>query len=618
MTQRSHSMPFGSQVLDDGQVRFRLWAPAASRVELCIEDPKRESILPMKAEAEGWFSAVTNLAAHETRYRFQINGGLRIPDPASRFQPEDIHGASQVIDPKRWNWQDGGWQGRPWEEAIIYELHVGTFTREGTFGAALERLDYLQQLGVTAIELMPVADFPGHHNWGYDGVLLFAPDSRYGNPQDLKTFVQAAHDRGLMVFLDVVYNHFGPEGNYLNAYAPTFFTERHHTPWGAAINFDSENSYWVRQFFVHNALYWLEEYHFDGLRLDAVHAIIDDSDPNILIEIADTVHRHLSTTRLIHLILENCDNAARYLQRAPEGQPHWYVAQWNDDIHHALHVLTTGESSGFYADYSKDPGYCLRRCLSEGFAYQGESSPYLDGKRRGEPSTHLPPTAFVALLQNHDQIGNRALGERITAIVDDKKVRIATAIFMLAPSPPLLFMGQEWGARQPFLFFCDLGDDLAKSVTEGRRREFAAFPEFSDPTARERIPDPMAVETFNRSRLNWDDLIEPTHQQWLVFHRELLALRHAEILPRLPGVKAKQSTTRAVTPKAIEVQWALGDGAVLSLFANLSDEPAANVSEPCGRLIFADSSNTPSFLEHRQLPAWSVAWFLEHPFDVAP
>lgn len=572
----------------------------------------------MDAESEGWFSSMTELAAHETHYRFQINGDLRIPDPASRFQPGDVHGPSQVIDPQRWDWQDGDWRGRPWEEVVVYELHVGTFTPEGTFGATQERLDYLQQLGVTAIELMPVADFPGQQNWGYDGVSLFAPDSRYGRPEDLKAFVQAAHDKGLMVFLDVVYNHFGPEGNYLHTYAPTFFTERHHTPWGAAINFDSENSYWVRQFFIHNALYWLEEYHFDGLRLDAVHAIIDDSDPDILIELAETVHRHLSTTRFVHLILENYDNASRYLQREPEGQPQWYVAQWNDDIHHALHVLTTGETNGFYADYTEDPGYYLRRCLSEGFAYQGESSPHLNGKCRGEPSADLPPTAFVSLLQNHDQVGNRALGERITALVEDKKVRAATAILMLAPSPPLLFMGQEWGACQPFLFFCDLGDDLAESVTEGRRREFAAFPEFSDPAARERIPDPMALETFNRSRLNWDDLSQPPHQKWLAFHRELLALRHAEILPRLPGIKARQVTTRALTPQALEAQWTLGDGARLTLLANLSNESVADVSEPHGRLIFADSGEIQSSLKQGQLLAWSVVWFLDHPFDGAP
>jgi maltooligosyltrehalose trehalohydrolase len=618
MTQRTHSMPFGAQLLEDGRVRFRLWAPAASQVELWIENPRQETVLPMDAEPEGWFSAITELAIPGTHYRFRINGELRVPDPASRFQPADVHGPSQVIDPQRWDWQDRDWRGRPWEEAIVYELHVGTFTPEGTFRAAQERLDYLQQLGVTAIELMPVADFPGQRNWGYDGVSLFAPDSRYGRPEDLKSFVQAAHGKGLMVFLDVVYNHFGPEGNYLHTYAPTFFTERHHTPWGAAINFDSENSYWVRQFFVHNALYWLEEYHFDGLRLDAVHAIIDDSNPDILIELAETVHRHLSTTRFVHLILENYDNAARYLQREPEGQPQWYVAQWNDDIHHALHVLTTGETNGFYRDYREDPGYHLRRCLSEGFAYQGESSPYLNGKRRGEPSADLPPTAFVSLLQNHDQVGNRALGERITALVEDKIVRAATAILLLSPSPPLLFMGQEWGACQPFLFFCDLGDNLAESVTEGRRREFATFPEFSDPTARERIPDPMARETFNRSRLNWDDHIQPPHQNWLAFHRELLALRHAEILPRLPGIKARQASARALTPQALEAHWTLGDGARLTLLANLSNESVAEVSEPHGRLLFADSGEIQSSLKQGRLSAWSVVWFLDHPFDAAP
>ncbi len=315
-------------------------------------------------------------------YRFRIDGGLRVSDPASRYNPADVHGPSQVIDPCEFDWEDEGWRGRPWSEAVIYELHVGTFTLAGTFAGVKDRLDYLVDLGVTAIELMPVADFPGARNWGYDGVLPFAPESSYGHPEELKDLVQTAHQKGLMVFLDVVYNHFGPEGNYLHIYTPQFFSKRHSTPWGAAINFDGPGSRVVRDFFIHNALYWLTEYHFDGLRLDAVHAILDGSDPDILLELAEAVHRGPGKERHLHLVLENDQNAAHYFDRG-------YRAQWNDDIHHALHVLLTGETDGYYQDYADRPVGYIGRCLTEGFAYQGEPSSYRGGVPRGELSRDL-------------------------------------------------------------------------------------------------------------------------------------------------------------------------------------------------------------------------------------
>jgi maltooligosyltrehalose trehalohydrolase len=612
MMKLRHPMPFGTEVLDDGRVRFRLWAPAAKRVALCLDGDAPQPALPMAAEQEGWFGLITELATTGTYYQFEIDGGLRVPDPASRFQPRDVHGPSQVIDPQDWDWRDKDWAGRPWEEAVIYELHVGTFTPDGTFSAVKDRLDHLVELGVTAIELMPVADFPGRRNWGYDGALLFAPDNQYGSPNDLKDLIQTAHAKGLMVFLDVVYNHFGPEGNYLHAYAPLFFTERHHTPWGAAINYDSDESHWVRQFFIQNALYWLEEYHFDGLRLDAVHAILDDSKPDILVELSERVHSGPGKHRPIHLILENYDNAAHYLARGSGGVPRWYVAQWNDDIHHVLHVLLTPETGGYYADYADNRGARLGRCLSQGFAYQGEPSAFMDDKPRGEPSAHLPPMAFVSFLQNHDQVGNRALGERITDLAPPEQIRAALAMVLLAPSPPLLFMGEEWGAPQPFLYFCDFGEDLADKVTKGRRQEFARFPEFSDPAARQRIPDPNDFETFQRSVLDWSVLENPPHKDWLDLYRGLLRTRRETLFPRLAGTPGGKADYRLLGPRAVEVHWELGDEAHLTLLANLDREPVGDVPAARGDCLYVVGESVQASLRQNMLPAWSVAWFL-HP-----
>ncbi|MHB8760640.1 MAG: malto-oligosyltrehalose trehalohydrolase, partial [Thiobacillus sp.] len=488
-------MPFGTRITPEG-VRFRLWAPGCERVMLHIEEGAAAGRMMMPA-GDGWFELLVDGAGPGTPYRFEVNDGLRVPDPASRFNPDDVHGASVVVDPTRFTWHDTAWNGRPWEEAVVYELHVGTFSPSGDFAGVIERLDYLVDLGITAIELMPVADFPGARNWGYDGVLLFAPDSRYGTPDELKALVQAAHDKGLMVLLDVVYNHFGPEGNYLHVYARKFFSERHRTLWGAAINFDGPGSRTVRDFFIHNALYWLQEYHFDGLRLDAVHAIVDDSERHILTELAERVRAEIGSGRSVHLILENDANEARYLGHGG------YTAQWNDDIHHALHVLTTGESDGYYGDYADAPRVHLGRCLTEGFAYQGQASAYHEGEPRGEASGHLPLQAFVSFVQNHDQVGNRAFGERLTQLAPEPAVRAAAAILLLAPSVPMLFMGEEFGAKTPFQFFCDFGGELRDAVTQGRRREFRKFARFADPGAQAAIPDPNRSETFLASKLDW-------------------------------------------------------------------------------------------------------------------
>ena len=592
---RRRRLPFGAEVVPGG-VRFRLWAPDAARVELCLATGLGERVKPMQPSDDGWYEAMCDEAHAGSRYLYRIDGGLKVPDPASRFQPDDVAGASEVVDPLTFEWTDAEWRGRPWEEAVIYELHVGTFTEAGTFAGVEERLDYLASLGVTAVELMPVADFPGKRGWGYDGVLPFAPDSGYGRPEDLKRLVQAAHARGLMIFLDVVYNHFGPEGNYLHAYAERFFTDRHHTPWGKAIDFDGPHSRTVREFFVENALYWLREYHFDGLRLDAVHAIMDDSDPSFLTELARTVRAEIGGERHVHLVLENDDNAARLLG------PTLYDAQWNDDAHHVWHVLTTAETGGYYADYVDHAMDRLGRVLTEGFAYQGEASAHRGGRARGEVSGHLPPTAFVSFLQNHDQIGNRAMGERITALASPEAVRAATAVLLLAPSPPLLFMGQEWAAPQPFLYFCDFDEPLAGQVRDGRRREFAFFPEFRDERARERIPDPVQPSTFEASMLNWADMGVALHREWLDYTRNLLALRGRYVVPRLAGARA--DGYRQTGERCILVAWRMGDGSRLTLHANLGPEPAAALPSPPGAGLFATHDLRGG------LPGWSVAWFL--------
>ncbi len=608
---RRHSMPFGADCREDGSVRFRLWAPAAHQVALCLGGANKPMWLPLTRIESGWFELTSGEAKPGSEYSFRIDDAQEVPDPASRFQPRDVHRPSEVIDPYAFEWQDGDWHGRRWEEAVIYELHVGAFTPSGTFSAVCEKLDYLADLGVTALELMPVADFPGQRNWGYDGVYPFAPDSNYGRPEDLKELVQSAHRRGIMVLLDVVYNHFGPEGNYLNSYAPQFFTDRHRTPWGSAINFDGPESRTVRDFFIQNALYWLTEYHFDGLRLDAVHAIIDDSTPHILTELAGAVQTAVGPDRHVHLILENDLNQSRYLQRAENCLPKTYTAQWNDDVHHSLHTLITGERDGYYSDYSDRPLEHLGRCLVSGFAYQGEVSSFRDGHTRGERTEGLPPSAFVSFLQNHDQIGNRAFGERIATIADPRAVRAAAAILLLAPSPPLLFMGEEFGTKTPFLFFCDFEKGLADAVTAGRRNEFARFARFNDPAARAGIPDPNASSTFDASRLDWNVIAQPRHREWLSFYRQLLKLRCQHIVSRLSAGCRIKAEYEILENRGLTTRWELADASKLTLFANLGGEPLSDLTFPTAQIIYATDQLGTDALKQGKLPAWSVTWFLE-------
>jgi maltooligosyltrehalose trehalohydrolase len=581
---------FGPRLDPQGGVTFRLWAPAAKRVDLVLDD-----LRSMRAQPQGWFEARIPEAGPGTRYRFCIDGDLIVPDPASHFQPHDVHGPSEVIDP-RYIWRAAQWRGRPWPETVMLELHVGTFTPSGTFRAAIEKLDHLANTGVTAIELMPVADFPGRWNWGYDGVLPFAPDSAYGRPEDLRALVDAAHQRGLMVFLDVVYNHFGPEGNYLGRYAPAFFTDAHSTPWGQAIDYNVPQ---VRRFAIENALAWLRDYRFDGLRLDAVHAIVEPGSPSILAELSRAVGAFAAETgRSIHLILENDDNRASLLDpRADPPQGRWR-AQWNDDYHHVWHVLLTGEHAGYYRDYGDAPGAQLARILSCGFAYQGEASPHRDGARRGEPSAGLPPTAFVSFLQNHDQIGNRPLGERLDALAAAPAIEAALAITLLAPMPPLLFMGEEWSATQAFLFFCDFGGELAEAVRRGRKAEFAAH--YAD-LPEEAIPDPLAEDTFRSAMLDWSALHSSPHKERLALVRRLLEVRREYIVPRLRNL-GRNDARAEWRDGTILAHWQLGDGSRLALVANLGNEPRRRPPEADqGRPIWGGA------LPPELLP-WSVFW----------
>lgn len=613
-TNRIHTMPFGAQRAEDGAgFNFRLWAPSAKSVELILN----EQPYPMTPQEAGWYSGFSEAAKHGDLYRFRINGDLQVPDPASRFQPQDVHGPSQIIDPSRFPWQDSHWKGRPWEETVLYEIHVGTFTAEGTFQGVKNKLDYLVDLGVTAIELMPLSDFPGRRNWGYDGVLPYAPDSSYGTPDALKDLVQTAHQKGLMVFLDVVYNHFGPDGNYLHTYAEPFFTEHYHTPWGAAINFEGPRP--VRDFFIQNTLYWLTEYHIDGLRFDAVHAIYDQSPTHILNELAETVRSQISDDRHVHLVLENDDNAARFLNG---NTPKHFDAQWNDDFHHAAHVIATGDASGYYSDYdetaSHQPAVAhLARCLTEGFAYQGEQSHYRQHPR-GEKSDQLPLSAFVNFLQNHDQIGNRAFGERLHQLAPPEAIKALTEILLLSPSIPLLFMGEEWQSQRPFLFFCDFNPELSKLVTEGRRKEFARFPEFSNPETRERIPDPAALSTFEQSRLDWDVIQEPQHAEWLSRCKELLSIRKQAIVPHLgtlPHEGARKPKCKILEKTGLLAEWPFKNGKTLVLVANPSATPLTlpsplsdNIRSDRCNVLYQSGETVAEEVKSGTIPAWAVLW----------
>jgi maltooligosyltrehalose trehalohydrolase len=584
-------MPFGCALKPDG-ARFRLWAPSSAHVELELTLPgdARAARHAMRC-ADGWHEIEVPQARAGGSYRFVVQTRdaqeLAVPDPASRSNPQGVHGASMIVDPNAYDWQSLEWRGQSWPDAVLYELHVGTFTQEGTFAAACARLPDLQELGITALQIMPLAAFPGQRNWGYDGVLQFAPASCYGAPADLKALIDGAHALGMMVLLDVVYNHFGPEGNYLHAYCPEFFNPEHRTPWGAAINFDGAGSRTVRDFFVHNALYWIEEYRFDGLRLDAIHAIRDSSRPDIVAEIAAAIRAGPGLAREVHMVLENHANQAHYLERDKEGKPLAATAQWDDDLHHVLHVLISGETDGYYADYAAQPLGVLGRSLAEGFAYQGEYSTFCDGAR-GEPSAHLPPAAFVAFLQNHDMIGNRAFGDRIHAFAHPRLIPAAYACLLLSPQVPMLFMGEDYAASTPFMYFCDFGPELAQSVSNGRRQEFKRFAAFADDAAVARIPDPNAESTFICSKLRWQERLDSPHRAQLDFTRELLALRRRYLAPHLSN--SIRAARFEIVDEVLRVEWRLADGQPWRLFVHFGEHAAYAALPTGGTTVFSMGS----------------------------
>ena len=579
---------FGAHLTHDGAT-FRIWAPGAKRVEVLLGKP-----YALRADGEGCFSGnVAGITAGAT-YRFRLDEKTEVPDPASAFQPQDVSGPSEVIDHNSYQWRASDWRGRPWEDAVVIETHVGTFTEQATYLAMIGKLDHLVTTGFTALELMPLADFPGNHNWGYDGVFWYAPDSAYGRPDDLKTLIDEAHLRGLMVFLDVVYNHFGPEGNLLSQYAPGFFTDAH-TPWGSAIDYRVPQ---VRAFAIENAVYWLREYRFDGLRLDAVHAIPEQGDVPMLNELSRAVGELATETgRHIHLVLENDDNLASLLdatENPPRGK---YRAQWNDDYHHAWHVLISGEKHGYYGDYAGSPLQDIARAMGSGFVYQGEPSAHRDGQPRGEPSGALAPTAFINFLQNHDQIGNRALGDRLESIAEPKAVEAALAITLLAPMVPMLFMGEEWGSKAPFPFFCHFHGELADAVRNGRRKEFAgAYEKYGDD-----VPDPLDHSTVRSAVLDWDTCNEQPGKARLKLVQELLSVRRQQIVPRLAGAGFGEAS--AQDNGLLSANWKMGDGTTLHLTANLSDLRIPQRVETIGKRIWG---SVPS----DDLAPWSVFWHI--------
>lgn len=510
---------------DAGGVRFEVWAPARRQVQLLLHPggpaARRR---PLAADGDGTFTGAFDDVAAGDRYAYLLDGEGPFPDPASRLQPEGVHGPSAVVDPGDYAWSDQAWQGRPLRDAVIYELHVGTFTPAGTFAGVTERLPYLAELGITIVELMPLADFPGSRNWGYDGVSLFAPSRAYGTPDDLRRLVDTAHGLGLAVLLDVVYNHFGPDGAYGSLFSPFYLSARHRSPWGAAVNLDGDGAVHVREFFIENALHWLHEYHVDGLRLDAVHGLLDDSPRHFVGELAARVRASIPH-RIVLLIAEDERNLAAIVRPPDDGG--WGLdAVWADDFHHQVRRLAAGDSDGYYQDFSGSLAD-LATTIRQGWFYDGQLSAY-QGAPRGTDPSGVPPERMVVCIQNHDQIGNRPFGRRLNHQIEPALFRALSALLLFLPETPLLFMGQEWAASTPFLFFTDHHAELGKLVTEGRRAEFSRFAAFADPATRATIPDPQAPSTFQRSQLQWEEQDQALHAGVLELYRALLRLRRTE------------------------------------------------------------------------------------------
>jgi maltooligosyltrehalose trehalohydrolase len=517
-------LEFGALPQADGSTRFRVWAPKAKSLAVKIFGQEERTISLERTEQDV-FEAVALETGAGADYKFIIDDERERPDPVSRWQAQGVHGPSRIVDPNEFSWTDAEWKGLPLKELIIYELHVGTFTAEGSFQSVTEKLAHLKALGITAIEIMPVAEFPGGRNWGYDGAHLYAPQSTYGGPFGLKTLVDACHREGLAVILDVVYNHLGPEGNYLGEYAH-IFSKHYRTPWGDALNFDSAHSDGVRRYFIENALYWLTEYHVDGLRLDAIHRIMDKSPRHILSEIAEEFSRQAERLgRMAWTIAESDLNDVRIIKPLEQGG-YGLDAQWSDDFHHSLHAVLTGTRRGYFADFGRVED--LAKAIGKGFVYDGRRSEFRK-RRHGTPSEEMPGERFVVFTQNHDQIANGYWGDRLAAFVSPAEQRVAAALLLCAPNLPLLFMGQEWGETAPFLYFTSHTDKaLAEGVREGRKEEYASFleaEEIGSSSMDEGFADPQDEETFLRSKLNWSQTEESPHREALNFYRDLIALR---------------------------------------------------------------------------------------------
>jgi maltooligosyltrehalose trehalohydrolase len=603
-----HEMPFGAALAAGGGVDFRLWGPAAKHADLALDAgigvPPR--IVPAACDAQGWWECHVPHATAGTLYQWRIDGRQLVPDPASRQNPLGVERPSCVVDPLQFEW-DSDWTGRPWNEVVLYEMHVGAFTPEGTFAAAGERLEALARLGITAIEVMPVAAFPGRFGWGYDGVLPFAPHAAYGTPDEFKHFIQQAHRLGLMVFLDVVYNHFGPSGNYLGQYAPQFFSKKHSSPWGPAINFDGDGSRAVRDFFVHNALYWIVEYRIDGLRLDAVHAIVDSSHPHILQELSEAV-RAATPARHVHLVLENENNNYEHLSTTPA--PGSYDGQWNDDFHHALHVALTGETRGYYHDYGHEPLNLLARALTHGLLF--EPSARKKGGARQE-CCEAPPQPLGTLVNfatNHDQSGNRALGERLSQLVPSGAAPLALLLSLLTPATPMIFFGDEFAAAAPFRYFADWDGELREAVRQGRQREFGHMARAADGTPIE-LPDACDPATFEVSRPDDAHRRTPEGQRALELVRSALTVRREHIAPRQTLLLTGQHTAQRVGATGLRVCWRYADGQIVMLEMNLGAQPLhvpadpPVLAAPQELLHHAWPEGTPEDV----WPAWAARWW---------
>jgi maltooligosyltrehalose trehalohydrolase len=604
-------VPLGAVCSADKSCTFLVWAPKANTLDVRLLSP-RERTIPMQQLDRGYFFAAVDDISAGTLYRYRIDGQTDRPDPASRFQPQGVHGPSQVIDP-RFDWDDRAWRGLPLHQYVFYELHVGTFTPDGTFDAIIPHLADLKELGITALEIMPVAQFPGNRNWGYDGVYPFAVQDSYGGPSGLKTLVNACHQQGLAVVLDVVYNHFGPEGNYAGDFAP-YFTDLYKTPWGQAINFDQAWSDEVRRYFIDNALQWITDFHIDALRLDAIHAIVDMSVQPFVQELAAACHdRAKELDRHVHVIAESNRNDRRVVSACTAGG--WGLdAEWNDDFHHSMRVALTGERAGYYRDFSGLED--LARAFRDGFVYTGQYSAFRR-KSYGSSSCDLPGERLVVFDQNHDQVGNRKMGDRLANLVSFEQLKLAAAIVLLSPCLPLLFMGEEYAETSPFQYFISHGDpDLVKAVRKGRSEEFASFAWSGE------VPDPQSEETFLRSKLNWHLQSDGRHRVLRSYYRELLHIRRA--IPALAQLDKKNQEVVLADENVILVRRWNGSSQLFAAFHFDAALAQVRLPLPSGRWEKrldsseehwgGEGSQTPEILQSRDgvdllLAPWAVVVF---------